>query len=96
ASAPYFSHFWAEIEPLFGQRHDFLFDLNLSYAQQMARLLKISAPFSLTDDFMGITPSEGFQVEPYYQVFSPVIPFVGGLSVLDFLFCENSWRARSE
>lgn len=52
ANAPYFDHYWSELEPFYMNQFDFLIDLNVPLTETMLRLLGSSARLNFSDGYM--------------------------------------------
>jgi hypothetical protein len=57
ANAPYFDHYWPELEPLLIQRHKFLRDLNAGLLETILRLLRSSIKPNYSETY--IEPATG-------------------------------------
>ena len=97
--SPYFEHYGPEILEVVQQQEDTLWQFNLNIIQNLVDLLDLPIQLTPTDTFRGgaagaelvkILPSP----PPYPQVFTERFGFVGGLSVLDGLFCLGPELAR--
>ncbi|MDL2320639.1 WbqC family protein [Alistipes sp. OttesenSCG-928-B03] len=51
-SAPYFDHYWPELEPFFARRHEFLADLNAGLAQRLMQLLGSAATLNVSEKYI--------------------------------------------
>ena len=104
-NAPYFEFYADSLEPIFKQKHRFLFDLNLDLLNwldeqiQMPAILEFSSEYSVIPgigkDFRNkITPKAPIRarLDPpttYNQVFEDKHGFLPNLSILDLLFCTG-------
>ncbi|MFI3294696.1 MAG: WbqC family protein [Rikenellaceae bacterium] len=90
ANAPYFDHYFPVVEELLSGRESFLLDLNNKILERWIGIFGISDSPSMTSEYCGLTARP--RVEPccYVQVWAEKIPFQGGLSSLDYLFCEGA------
>lgn len=86
-SAPFWEHFEDRITPLFELREQFLWDLNEKIAATLLNILKIDAPITYTEDFVGASQPTIVE-QPYIQVFADRTPFTPNLSALDSIFCQ--------
>lgn len=98
-SSPYFMYYDYEIMPYFEKKNNYLFDLNLEILEKLNKLLKISKPFSLSEEFTAVNDSQSdlrYKISPkrkpevllktYSQVFDQKLGFIENLSILDLLF----------
>ena len=97
-NAPFFSFYKYEIENIFSQEFEFLFDLNFYILQKMIKLLKVEIDFSINST-QKILLEKVFCSKPYFeknpvivkikypQVFEDRNGFIENLSILDLLFC---------
>lgn len=103
--SPYFEHYRQELEQLFHQPFEQLFDFNLASIQLIQRLLNVKNNIVFNNAYQKDYPeangdirhrfrSGGYdqhaEVLPhYYQVFADRIGFAPNLSILDLLFSEG-------
>jgi hypothetical protein len=101
-NAPYFEYYKDELIPIFFQKYDFLFDLNLALLSAITELLLYpvaleftesyeTTPTHVTDYRNAFTPKATDLPPPvvYPQVFADRYDFLPDLSVLDLLFCKG-------
>ncbi len=100
---PFFEHYAPEIEPLFQQSFEFLFDWNKQLLLQIIESLELPVTLNWSEryhapDEAGILdlrnsilpkdkPHPGFSSPPYPQAFLERHGFLPNLSILDLLFC---------
>ena len=98
-TSPYFEFYEADIEPLFKEKFDSLFDFNLKCFNTIIELLNIDLNYAFTEKFQekyqeindhrnliqakGVDYSFG---KAYHQVFENKHGFLKDLSILDLLF----------
>ena len=103
AYAPYFEHYFPEVEKLLMKQHTHLFELCCETAELIVRALKLDVEIQFTENFTPnsainfgksglintnvIASATNFAPMEYYQVFSEKLPFEPNLSMLDYLFC---------
>lgn len=97
--APFYDYYVADVMQLISKPQIFLIDLNFAVIQQCARWLKWQGNLNTTNIYMpqGLVPENTNDQRdttrtktdnrPYTQVFFDRLPFQGGLSFLDALFC---------
>lgn len=97
-NAPYFTHYSADIQRLFQQKWEYLFDLNQEIIQLiLCQKLKWEGSFGLEKEYFkpeewpkgtdGRNKLHLASPLPYPQVFQERHGFLAGLSILDLLFC---------
>ncbi len=102
---PFFEHYAPEIEPLFQQSFEFLFDWNKQLLLQIIESLELPVTLSWSKDYQ--TPNQagildlrnsispkgeanlGFSSPKYPQAFLEKHGFLPNLSILDLLFCTG-------
>ena len=103
--SPYFEHYQKELEQLFSQPFEKLFDFNLASILLMQKLLNAKNNIVFNDVYQKAYPetytdirqrfrSSQYNQQPdifpeYYQVFADRIGFAPNLSILDLLFSEG-------
>ena len=87
--SPYFEHYGEAVEQLLQQQTVRLWEYNVIITEGIIRLLDLPITFQVTHAFRGAAAgAKSVEVtRPYPQVFTDRFGFVGGLSVLDGLFC---------
>ncbi|CAH1000451.1 hypothetical protein LEM8419_01604 [Neolewinella maritima] len=89
--APFFEHYGEEVLQLIDSDTDTLWELNCKIAEGLLRLFGASIELLPTEVFRGGAAGAGYSTPPpltsYPQVFADRFGYVGGLSVLDGLFC---------
>ena len=98
--SPFFEHYEDDLSPIFEQKWDRLFDINLEALKRVKQLLNFDAEtFILSEkyqqypevvDFRKILrPNRDINLKfvEYMQVFTDKNGFVPNLSILDLLFC---------
>ncbi len=104
-NSPYFVHYADALEPVFKQKKEFLWDLNLELLQLMMKLTGLKTELRLTESYQPapegmldfrekIHPKRpaqdpAFKPAAYPQVFEDRHGFLPNLSVLDLLFCAG-------
>ncbi len=100
--APFFEHYWPELEPIIAQQWGFLCDLNIELLTTVIRLLKIDLTLAFSDSYIEhaehdfrdaispkrrlTQPDAAFMPVQYWQVFGNWEP---NLSIVDVLMCEG-------
>lgn len=102
--SPYFEFYEDDLEPLFQERSDSLFELNLKTINWIIEALSLDLKVQFTDKFSTdyqdftdmrskILPNamniKGFRYPKYIQVFEARQGFIPNLSILDLLFAEG-------
>jgi len=83
---PFFEFYADEFAPFYERRYEFLFDFNQALQALVCELLDVKQiPQAGTDRRPSIA-EEGFNVRPYYQIFSVRHGFLPDLSIVDLLF----------
>lgn len=95
--SPFFEEYEEDLRHLLDKKPDFLLDLNLASIEYLNRMLKVTKSILLSDTYEAELPAgcidrrlpapAPVSVRPYLQPFSERHGFVGGLSMLDMLFC---------
>ena len=86
--APFFEHYAAGIFDVLGCRPPTLWELNHDLLSHLLERVGFPVRPRVTTTFRGPYPTDlGDPVAPYPQVFEDRHGFVGGMSVLDGLFC---------
>ncbi len=99
SAAPYFEFYFAEIEAVISEKHDFLIDLNSELTEILLRMLNIDKKITYTTAFIplntfdndfrySISPKKksNYNSKQYTQVFESPGSFKGNLSIVDLLF----------
>ena len=99
-SSPFFIYYRDELFALLDQRHETLWEMNLSIIEFFCRKIGIAPQIIPTTDFV-LSPEGDCRdllspkhpgpetVRPYWQVFKDKFGFVPGLSIMDLLFNEG-------
>ncbi len=88
--APYFEHYGPPLLELLEQRREFLWDYNVALTQRVIQLTGLRVTLSQTPEFLGGDAGARKvtrDVPVYRQIFEERHGFLGGLSVMDGLFC---------
>ncbi|RRO12497.1 WbqC family protein [Flavobacteriaceae bacterium 14752] len=98
-TSPYFEFFEDDIEPLFREKFENLFEFNLKCFKTTLDLLDLDIKLEMTSEFFkNYTEIEDqrslieaktktpFDIKPYHQVFEDKFGFIENLSILDLLF----------
>jgi hypothetical protein len=98
----YFEFYEDELAPFYEKKWNFLYDLNEEIFALLLKLLKITAPYSFTEEYkadyqdladfrssMSPKTHSSFHAKPYYQVFEDRHGFIPNLSILDLLFSQG-------
>lgn len=96
--APYFEHYWPEIEPLLMENHLYLFDFNQNLIGSFCKILGVEEPAhsaiwiknptELIDLRAGLNAEDEpvVIIDPYMHVFPIEQSHASGLSILDLVF----------
>jgi len=98
-ASPYFDYYAPRFERFYTERWERLADYDLALLQTMLDCIGYSLP-PVSETYVEASPDDidlrpagaedpAFRAEPYVQVFSDRLPFTGGLSFADLLFCEG-------
>jgi hypothetical protein len=98
-TSPYFEFYEADIEPLYNQNYDGLFEFNLACFNTNLKLLGLDLNFSLSSVYhsnyediedkrylVNAKKPISMSLKPYHQVFEDKFGFIENLSILDLLF----------
>ena len=98
-SSPYFDHYAPRFEQFYNRRWEWLAEYNLALAEMMLGCIGIALPavsesyVAAADGDLDLRPKEAhdpaYGAVPYIQTFADRMPFVGGMSFADLLFCEG-------
>ena len=98
-SSPYFDHYAPRFEQFYNRRWEWLAEYNLALAEMMLGCIGIALPavsesyVAAADGDLDLRPKEAhdpaYGTVPYIQTFADRMPFVGGMSFADLLFCEG-------
>jgi hypothetical protein len=101
-NSPFFDHYEERFAPFYARRYDFLIDWNMALMESVFAILELSPTIRLSDRYLSPAPSDtdlrpkkskgqdARKEQPYFQVFSDRMDFVGGLSIIDPLFCLSA------
>lgn len=87
--SPFYEYYDYRLEPILKSKPVFLYDLNLSLLHFVIKALKLDVEVVESEEGVFEKPALEVETTPYYQVFADRNGFVGGLSVLDYLFNEG-------
>ncbi len=101
--SPYYPYFEESVSGIFTKKYTYLTDLNLDTLRVINKLLSVRKEFEMTDSYQKNYPdhvtdarvvfnasSPGDESELHYlQPFEGKNGFIGGLSMIDLLFCEG-------
>jgi len=96
-SSPFLLYYQDEIEAVFFNKYDTLWELNKELLALLMELMQIETPISYTQEYIKlptdikdyrsiINPRNTPDYEPYIQVFGDKHGFISDLSILDLLF----------
>lgn len=98
-SSPYFDFYFENIERIISEKHEFLFELNMSLIDCILIMLKMKKNLSFSESFEAlnnepydfrnkINPGQAilFPEKRYYQVFDTGKGFIPNLSIIDLIF----------
>ena len=99
-SAPFFEHYYPEIEEFFNHPYDFLWDLNMGIMKKILELLEAEIKITLSGEFISGANYRDYRhyfhpkqkgmtkdrLPEYAQVFASKSGFIPDLSILDALF----------
>ncbi len=103
-TSPYFEFYEDDLYPLFEQKFEFLWELNLATVQKVFEFLNLDLKYEFTRQYdphpEGVTDLRPLidakrkfnfidKMPPYIQVFSAKNGFIPNLSILDLLFMEG-------
>lgn len=104
SKSPWFEFYRDELESIYRQRRQFLFDWNMVCFEWIRKVLPYKPAVGLTESWQPEYPAEeyldwrsklmpkniaGFPAVKYHQVFEERTGFLPNLSILDLLFCEG-------
>ena len=87
--SPFYEYYDYRLEPILKARPQYLYELNLSLLKFVVQALKLDVEIEETSEGDFEKPEFSDATAPYYQVFADRNGFIGGLSVLDYLFNEG-------
>jgi hypothetical protein len=98
-TSPYFEFFEDDIEPLFKEKFNSLFDFNLKCFKTTLDLLDLDIKIEMTSEYLEkyndiddqrelikAKSKTDYNIKPYHQVFEDKYGFISNLSILDLLF----------
>lgn len=99
-SAPFFEHYFDDIEAVIRCKHVLLADLSMGLHRVILEMLDMSIPLHICNEycqnadpdyrnFLQPKDKHSFDCQIYTQVFSNKYPFAPNMSVIDLLFCEG-------
>ncbi|MBK6481450.1 MAG: WbqC family protein [Saprospiraceae bacterium] len=88
--APFFDHFFGDIEAILGRKQTFLLDLNWDLLHYICSCFHWNPDIAYALDFVPSREKDPLELNDhlvYPQLFQDKNGFIGGLSTLDLMFC---------
>ncbi len=103
--SPYYDYYAEQLEPFYQRRWEWLAEYNLELTRTVLRMMGRSDELRISESYVEAADGDvdlrgkkqflastfAGPLQPYTQVFSDRMEFVGGLSIIDLFFCEGPY-----
>lgn len=105
--SPYYDYYAEQLEPFYQRRWEWLAEYNLELTRTVLRMMGHSDELRISESYVEAADGDvdlrgkkqflastfAGPLQPYTQVFSDRMEFVGGLSIIDLFFCEGPYAS---